>query len=232
MAGGNTPAAPSSIGVLALLSNVDYFTTMDAARPAMSSTSTIAVVLRRISAVNIVREYRIERYTSAVSGFRFLPMHDGSAARCTATMVSGAPANVSEQNTFTPPQNEFQRMVMVRGTSTISVYRNGSLMSVAAAITGYTAPTTDPFVIQGTGVTDEVEIASISISSTSALTALEVAAYDTTVKAAGSRIITGATAHWEASSIAAGAWVDQIGGVSLTQIGSPVVRTVTSPVFT
>ena len=160
MVGGG--GGPSSIDVIALVSNANYWTTMDATRPAMSTTSTIAVVMRKISAGNMAREYRIERFTSATRGFRFLPCHDGSAARTTAVMVNSTPGNTAEQNTYTPPQNEFQVMVFVRGTSTLGIYRNGSLMSAAAAITGYTAPTTEAFELVGSGLTDELGQAGFS----------------------------------------------------------------------
>lgn len=235
--GGRSPAvggvAPTpQIDVVALISNANYWTTTAATRPALSTMSTIAVVLRKISAGNMVREYRIERFTSATRGFRFLPCHDGVAARTTATMVSSTPANVSEQNTFSPPQNQFQVMVLVRGTTTLGIYRNGTLMSTAAAITGYSAPTTEAFELVGTGLTDELEIASISISDTTALSAGQVTAYQSTVTALGSRVIPGATHHWEATGASGATWTDSIAGVALTRVGSPVVRTILNPVFT
>lgn len=233
--GGSAPAsaAPSSLTVLAGISLMDFFSTTDAARPSMSATSTCIVVLRKITSGNIVREYRIERFTSGARGFRHLPMLDGTTARATITMVSGTPANVSEQNTFSPTQNEFQVMTMRRDTAILEQYRAGSLMSVGTAITGYTAPTSEAFVIQSNGaLVDEVEIASISISDTHCLSAAEIAAYYTQVKALGSRVIPNATFHLEASDIAAGSWVDRIGGVALTQSGSPVTRVVSNPIFT
>lgn len=235
--GGRSPvvsggAPTSSIDVVALISNANYWTTTAATRPALSTTSTIAVVCRKITAGNMVREYRIERFTSATRGFRFLPCHDGSAARTTAVMVNSTPANMSEQNTYTPPQNEFQVMVFVRGTSSLGIYRNGSLMSAAAAITGYTAPTIEAFELVGSGLTDELEIASISISDTTALSGAQITAYQATVAALGSRVIPGATHHWEATGASGATWTDSIAGVALTRVGSPVVRTITSPVFT
>jgi hypothetical protein len=232
-AASSSGAGAVSITVVAQLSSTNYFSTTAATRPALSTTATIAVVLRRITGVNIVREYRIERYTSATRGFRFMPIHDGAASRATATIVSGAPANVSEQNTYTPTQNEFQVIVLRRDTTVVEVYRSGALMSAGAAIAGYTAPAAEAFVLQGNGaMSDEVEIASISISDSTALSAGQISTYYDTVKANGSRVIPSATHHWEASDIGGGAWVDQIAGVSWTQNGSPITRVITSPVYT
>lgn len=225
------PAPTPTIDVVALISNANFWSTTAATRPALSTTSTIAVVCRKITAGNMVREYRIERFTSATRGFRFLPCHDGVTARTTATMVSSAPANVAEQNTYSPTQNQFQVMVMVRDTATLGIYRNGTLMSAAAAITGYSAPAAEAFQIIGNGLTDELEIASISISDSTALSAAQVTSYQSTVTALGSRIIPGATHHWEATDASGATWTDSIAGVGLTRNGSPVVRTVTSPVF-
>lgn len=230
-AGGGAAPTPA-IDVVALVSNANYWTTTDASRPSLSTTSTIAVVLRKISAGNMIREYKIERFTSATRGFRFLPCHDGSAARTTATMVSSAPANVSEQNTFTPPQNEFQVMVFVRNTGSMGIYRNGALMSGAASITGYSAPTTEAFELVGSGLTDELEIASISIADTTALSGAQITAYQSTVTGLGSRVIPGATHHWEATDASGATWTDSIAGTVLTRVGSPVVRTILNPVFT
>jgi hypothetical protein len=229
--GGGAPAP--ALYAVAGLSSTDLFSTSAAGRPALSTTSTIAVICRRITGSNVVREYRVECWTSGTRGFRFLPALDGTAARAIGTMVSSTPANVSEINTYTPPQNELQRMIMVRDASGISIYRNGALMSAAAAITGYTAPTTEAFVISGSStVVDEFEIVSISISDSYAMSAGDITTYDTTVKALGSRIIPSATHHWEAADISGGAWVDQIAAVSLTQSGSPTVRDITGAVWT
>jgi hypothetical protein len=223
-----------TISVVANISGVNTFSTTDAARPSLSTTSTIAVVLRKITSGNLAREWRIQRWTSNTRGFQFMPMHDGTTARANALMVSSAPANVSEGVvSFSPTQNAFQVMVMRRTSTTIEVYRNGSLTSTGTAITGYTTPTSEAFLI-GTNsavTTDEVEIASISISDSTALTAQQIADYQTTVAALGSRVIPDATHHWEASDIGA-AWVDRIAGVSLTKNGGgQVVRVVEDPVF-
>ena len=65
-----------------------------------------------------------------------------------------------------------------------------------------------------------------------ALSGAQITAYQATVAALGSRVIPSATHHWEATDASGATWTDSIAGVALTRVGSPVVRTITAPVFT
>lgn len=223
---GGGGSVPLTLSGLALLSNTNFYS-VAASGPALATTCAIGVVYRKITAGNILREYRIHRFTTGVRGYRYQPVMDGVTSRTTTTMVSGAPANVAEQNTYSPTQNKVQRMLFTRTASGLTHYRNGALMSAATAIVGYTAPTTENFEIIATAATDEVEIVSISIADTSDMDAAAALAWDNQVKAGGSRRVPNATHHWEASEAGA-TWVDQISGLSLTRSGSPVVRTFTA----
>jgi len=211
---------------IAQISSANSFNSATATRPTGSTSMTIAAVCRNRTTANLVREYRIRRWTTATRGWVFYPMLDGVTARAQGVVVNAALANVAEPNTFSPTQNLLQRVVLVLDADVLSVYRNGALMSTGAACVGFTAPTSESFFLQGSAVlNDEFELVSMALANSTAMSAAQVAAWDAVVVAGGSRSFTGATHHYEAEDIVAGVnWTDRIAGNVLSMVGAPLKR--------
>jgi hypothetical protein len=238
--GGNYAASNSVIGNLfsavALLTTTNTYSAAGTVPncPAGSSSMTIATVWRKITATNtsFVNQNLVHRYSSGVSGFRLTVLDaNGTSGRVRqiSYATSNAPAQVFTSNlqtvAFTPTQNFIQRSVYVLTGGVLYSYVNKTLIA-SINCTGYTSPSNAvPFLI-GTisGATDEWELVSVSINESAGMDQSEIDAWDDIVTGFGSRQISGATHHWEASDAGA-TWEDQIQGVSLTRNGSPIVRT-------
>jgi hypothetical protein len=200
---------------VANITSVNYFAAAAGGPDFTAGLGAIAVVFRKISAGNLVREWRFTRHVSNVSGYRAM-IYDGSNARVQLNCVSAVPANVSEVNTIAAlGQNTLHRLVATAHAGALANYMDGSLLSAATALPSYT-PATVPFSIVTSGATDEIEIVSVSAIDGAGMDAAAVSAWDAQVTADGSRAVAGATHHWEAEDWAgSGSWTDRIAGLAL-----------------
>jgi hypothetical protein len=200
---------------IANVTSVNYFAAAAGGPDFTGGLGAIAVVFRKISAGNMVREWRFTRHVSNVSGYRAM-IYDGSNARVQLNCVNATPANVSEVNTIAAlGQNTLHRFVATANGGTLANYMDGSLLSAATALPSYTAATA-PFSIVTSGATDEIEIVSVSAIDGAGMDATAVSAWDAQVTADGSRAVAGATHHWEAEDWAgSGSWTDRIAGLAL-----------------
>jgi hypothetical protein len=238
--GGNYAASNSIIGNLfsavALLTTTSTYSAAGTVPnvPVGSSSMTIATVWRKITptATSFVNQNLVHRYSSGVSGFRLTVLDaNGTTGRVRqiSYATSNAPAQVFTSNlqsvAFTPTQNLIQRSVYVLSGGVLYSYINKVLIA-SINCAGYTSPSNLVSFLIGTisGSTDEWELISVSINESAGMNQSAIDSWDDTVTSFGSRQISEATHHWEASDAGA-TWDDQIQGVSLTRSGTPIVRT-------
>lgn len=205
------------------MSSADYYAGAAGEGPNLGATvGGVFMVFMKKIAGNLTREIRVQRYTSAARGWRAMP-YDGTQARVLITMVSAAPANVSEVNTVaTLAQDVWHRLACINNNGILECYLNGVLLSAGTALPSYTAPTTEVLqLLMGSGsLVDELAVESIAIHDGS-VDGAAVAAWDAQVVSGGSRAPTGAARLWMASDAIIGtSWTDRIAGQVTTKAGA------------
>lgn len=221
--GGAATTYPVSFAI-ANITNINYFAAAAGGPDFTSGLGAIGVVFRKISAGNLVREWRFTRFIASTSGWK-AQIYDGVNSRVQMQCVTAAAANVAEFNTIAAlGQNTLHRFVATAAGGVLETYMDGSLLSAGTALASY-QPATLPFQIVTSGATDEIEIVSVSVSAGVGMTAAQVTAWDTQVKALGSRAVPAATHWWEANDWdGASSWTDKIAALALVVDGSAPTR--------
>jgi hypothetical protein len=219
------------------MSNADYFAGAAGEGPAFGAlTGGVFMVFMKKTAGNLTREVRVQRFTPATRGWRVMP-YDGTQARVQTTMVSAAPANVSEVNTVaTLAPDVWHRFAGINNNGVLECYLDNVLLSAGTALPSYTAPTTEvlQLLMGSSTLVDELAVESVALVDGACNGAL-VTSWDAQVIGGGSRAPTGAARLWMASDAIIGtSWTDRVASQATTKQGvsnTTYLTTYTNPVY-